>query len=146
MDFDYIVKVTAHNEVAGETNDIDFESSAAFAQDDQGYSLLYYDPTGETPIKTFIRYRNNKRLTIKNHGDMETFIPIECGKRHSSSHILPFGRFYLGVTGLEISSNVNESCGCLHIKYETDTDGEHLGLMDFYISFHKKGTEQTLHF
>lgn len=145
MDFDYLVKVTAHNDVAGEKEDIAFVSCGSFIPEGDGYTLVYDDTSGEVSAKTVLSYKEGS-LTVERLGDMKTFIPLEKGKRNISSHELPFGTINLGVTALEIVSRTDEECGCLHFKYQTDTDGDPLGLMDFYISFHKKGTKQTLHF
>lgn len=146
MQTDYLIKVVSHNEVAGEKEENAFVSRGSFIKNDDGYTLTYTDSLGETLAKTELIFENPQRLTIKRNGDMQTVIHLEKGKRNISAHTLAFGEINLGVTALEISSRLDESCGCLHFKYETDTDGVPLGLMDFYISFHKKGTKQTLHF
>ena len=80
---------------------------------------------------------NGRCVTISRDGAFESHMIVEKNVRHMSQHLTPYGAFMLGVSALQVDSDMKQSGGTLRFRYCTDVDMVPLGEISFDIRLTK---------
>lgn len=133
MEYNYLVSIDTKQKIDGDEENLQVITHASFSGDRDDYTIIYTEQNRETgESKTELRCEKSEKITVVRFGDeMSTNLILEKGKRHISCHNTPFGTFSMGITALEIDSDMDENGGTLHFRYATDIENNPLGEIVF---------------
>lgn len=133
MQMDYIVSIDTKQKIDGDEEALQVITHACFSGSREDYTIIYTEQSREgADSKTELRCENGEKITVVRSGDeMTTQLVLERGKRHISCHSTPFGTFSMGITAIEIDSDIDEKGGSLHFRYATDIENNPLGEIVF---------------
>ncbi len=144
MDMDYLVKIDTQQKIESDEENLQVITHASYSGTKNDYTIVYTEQSKENgESKTELRCENNERITVFRIGnEMKTNLVLEKGKRHISCHSTPYGTFSMGITAIEIDSDIDENGGKLHFKYATDIENTPLGEIVFDFTLKKKKTKR----
>lgn len=133
MEMNHLVTIDTKQKIDGDEENLRVITHASLEGDRNDYSLVYTEQSRENgESKTEIRCEKGERITVIRFGEgMTTNIVLEKGIRHISCHTTPYGAFSMGITAVEISSDMESNGGTLHFKYATDIENNPLGEITF---------------
>ena len=133
MEMNHLVTIDTKQKIDGDEENLRVITHASLEGDRNDYSLVYTEQSRENgESKTEIRCEKGERITVIRFGEgMTTNIVLEKGIRHISCHTTPYGAFSMGITAVEISSDMDSNGGTLHFKYATDIENTPLGEITF---------------
>ncbi len=135
MPEDYMIRIHTVQNVEGQKQTLDMTSRAALEGDEQDYTITYLDEDGDLRGSTTrLHVEDGRCITISRDGSFDSHMVLEQNVRHMSQHQTPYGAFMLGVSALQVRSDMNRSGGTLHFRYCTDVDMVPLGEISFDIS------------
>ena len=140
MQLDYIVSIDTKQKIDGDEENLQIITHASFSGSKEDYTLIYTEQNRESgESKTELRCENGEKITVVRFGDeMTTHLILEKGRRHISCHNTPYGTFSMGITALEIDSDMDENGGTLHFRYATDIENNPLGEIVFDFTLKQK--------
>ena len=140
MDFNYLVRIDTKQKIDGDEENLQVITHASFSGNRDDYTIIYTEQTGENgESKTELRCERSEKITVLRFGDgMTSNLVLEKGKRHISCHNTPYGTFSMGITAIEIDSDLDENGGTLHFRYATDIENAPLGEIVFDFSLKPK--------
>ncbi len=133
MEYNYLIKIDTTQKIDGDEDRLQVITHASFIGDRDDYTLIYTEQNAENgESKTELRCEKSEKITVVRFGDgMTTNLVLEKGRRHISCHSTPYGTFSMGITALEIESDLDEKGGTLHFRYATDIENNPLGEIAF---------------
>ena len=135
MKENYLIEIRSTQEVDGEREVLELTSRAALSGTGDDYVITYTDEDGDLAgTTTTLHVENGRRVTISRKGGYQSHMIIEERVRHISQHNTPYGSFMLGVSALQVQSDIQKNGGILHFRYCTDVDMVPLGEIDFQIT------------
>lgn len=139
MKEDYLMTMITHQDVEGEKEVIEMTTVADFRGDADDYYISYTDDDGELKgCKTTLHVQKGNCITIMREGSYDSHIIVEKNARHLSHHSTPYGSFSLGVSALDIDSNMTDFGGKLNFRYATDIDLHPMGEIEFDITIEQR--------
>jgi uncharacterized beta-barrel protein YwiB (DUF1934 family) len=130
-----MIRIHTVQNVEGQKQTLDMTSRAALEGDAADYTITYLDEDGDLRGSTTrLRVENGRCVTISRDGSFESHMVVEQNVRHMSQHNTPYGAFMLGVSALQVQSDMNPNGGTLRFRYCTDVDLVPLGEISFDIS------------
>lgn len=141
----YLVTIDTKQKIDGDEENLRVITHACLEGDRDDYILIYTEQSRENgESKTEIRCEKGERISVVRFGEgMTTNIILEKGIRHISCHTTPYGAFSMGITAIEIHSDMEEKGGTLHFKYATDIENNPLGEIIFDFAVTPKKTERN---
>ena len=131
----YLMTMVTHQLVEGEKEVIEMTTVADFKGTENDYYITYSDDDGELKgCTTTLHVEDGRLITIRREGGYDSHIIVEKNSRHVSHHQTPNGSFAMGVSALDIESNMTENGGSLNFKYCTDMDLHPMGEIEFDIT------------
>lgn len=131
----YLMTMVTHQLVEGEKEVIEMTTVADFKGTENDYYITYSDDDGELKgCTTTLHVEDGRLITICREGGYDSHIIVEKNSRHVSHHQTPYGSFAMGVSALDIESNMTENGGSLNFKYCTDMDLHPMGEIEFDIT------------
>lgn len=138
----YLMTMITHQFIEGEKEVIEMTSLASFEGDANDYSITYCDEDGDLKgCKTTLHVENGSMVTIRREGSYNSHIVVEKNSRHVSHHATPYGTFTMGVSALDINSDMTEKGGKLSFKYSTDMDMRPVGEIEFDITIKERNLQ-----
>ena len=138
MQEDCLIQIHTVQNMEGKLETLDITSHATLQGEGADYTITYPDEGGELEgCITQLRVRDGRRVTISREGAYETEMVLEPNVRHISQHQTPFGSFMLGVSALQVQSDMKKNGGTLRFRYCTDVDMVPLGEFSFDIQLTK---------
>lgn len=133
MEYNYLIKIDTTQKIDGDEDRLQVITHASFSGDRDDYTLVYTEQNAENgESKTELRCEKSEKITVVRFGDgMTTNLVLEKGRRHISCHSTPYGTFSMGITALDIESDLDEKGGTLHFRYATDIENNPLGEIAF---------------
>lgn len=133
MEFNYLVSIDTKQKIDGDEENLQVITHASFSGTKDDYTLVYTEQNRETgESKTELRCEKGQKITVIRFGSgMTTNLMLEKGIRHISCHSTPYGTFNMGITAIEVNSDMDENGGTLHFKYATDIENSPLGEIVF---------------
>ena len=139
MKENHIMTLISRQNIEGEKEEIELTALADFQGSEDDYYISYTDEEGDlSGCVTTLHVENGKCVTMSREGDYNSHMIIEKDVRHVSQNVTPYGMFSLGVSALEIDSNVKDGNGTLRFKYSTDIDLHPLGEIEFNITLRQR--------
>lgn len=131
---DYIIHILTEQNVDGQKETLEMTSRAALQGEGMDYTITYLDEDGDLKGSTTrLHVENGKCVTIIRDGAYESHMIVEQNVRHMSQHLTPYGAFMLGVSALQVDSDIKKDGGTLRFRYCTDVDMVPLGEISFDI-------------
>ena len=131
----YLMTMVTHQLVEGEKEVIEMTTVADFKGTENDYYITYSDDDGELKgCTTTLHVEDGRLITIRREGGYDSHIIVEKNSRHVAHHQTPYGSFAMGVSALDIESNMTENGGSLNFKYCTDMDLHPMGEIEFDIT------------
>lgn len=135
---DYVIRIHTEQNVEGQKQTLEMTSRAALQGEGMDYTITYLDEDGDLKgCKTRLHVENGRCVTISRDGAFESHMIVEKNVRHMSQHLTPYGAFMLGVSALQVDSDMKQSGGTLRFRYCTDVDMVPLGEISFDIRLTK---------
>ncbi len=140
MKMNYLVTIDTKQKIDGDEENLRVITHASLEGDKDDYTLVYTEQSRENgESKTEIRCEKGEKVSVVRFGDgMTTNLILEKGIRHISCHTTPYGAFSMGITAIEIDSDMNREGGTLHFKYASDIENNPLGEITFYFTVELK--------
>lgn len=144
MEMNYLVTIDTKQKIDGDEENLRVITHASLEGDRDDYTLVYTEQSRENgESKTEIRFEKGEKVSVVRFGDgMTTNLILEKGIRHISCHTTPYGAFSMGITAIEIDSDINAEGGTLHFKYASDIENNPLGEITFDFTVELKQTER----
>lgn len=139
MKKEYLIKVRSVNIVEGDESREEMITHASLSGTPEDYTIAYSEDSASGSAETTVRVIGGECVSIRRKAEIETYMVIEQGKRHTSEHRLPFGSFNLEVIGTQVSSSMKENGAELTFSYTTYQDNKPLGKAVFNMLVRKKG-------
>lgn len=144
MEYNYLVSIDTKQKIDGDEEKLQVITHASFSGNKDDYTIVYTEQSRENgESKTELRCEKSEKISVIRFGDeMSTNLVLEKGIRHISCHSTPYGTFSMGITALEIDSDLDENGGTLHFRYATDIENSPLGeiVFDFRLKRKKSKT------
>ena len=138
MQEDCLIRIHTVQTMDGKQETLDITSHATLQGEEPDYTITYPDEGGELDgCVTQLHVKDGRCVTISREGAYETQMILEPSVRHISQHQTPFGSFMLGVSALQVQSNMKRNGGTLRFRYCTDVDMVPLGEFSFDIQLTK---------
>lgn len=139
------MRLTAKQTMNDQTDTLFMETTASYSKTDDGYVLRYRDEGGDLHgTRNVLTVTPGEGLTLLRDGPYSTRLIIDLGRRHLSQYETPYGMLMLGICGLKLESDVDETGGTLHFRYTTDVELSVVGEFDFDIRLTPKAlSDQT---
>ena len=135
---DYVIRIHTEQNVEGQKQTLEMTSRAALQGEGMDYTITYLDEDGDLKgCKTRLHVENGRCVTISRDGAFESHMIVEKNVRHMSQHLTPYGAFMLGVSALQVDSDIKPDGGFLRFRYCTDVDMVPLGEIFFDIRLTK---------
>ncbi len=133
MQMDYIVSIDTKQKIDGDEENLQVITHACFSGSRDNYTIVYSEQNSDGGESTTeLRCEKGEKISVVRSGDeMSTQLVLEKGRRHISCHSTPFGTFSMGITAIEIDSDIDEKGGTLHFRYATDIENNPLGEIVF---------------
>ena len=120
---EYMIRIHTEQNVEGEKQTLDMTSRAALQGEGMDYTITYLDEDGDLKgSTTSLHVENGRCVTISRDGAYESHMIVEKSVRHMSQHLTPYGTFMLGVSALQVDSDIKKDGGFLRFRYCTDVD------------------------
>ena len=132
-----MIRIHTVQNVEGQKQTLDMTSRAALEGDERDYTITYLDEDGDLRSTTRLHVEDGRCITISRDGSFESHMVLEQNVRHMSQHQTPYGAFMLGVSALQVQSDMKQSGGTLRFRYCTDVDMVPLGEFSFDIQLTK---------
>jgi len=130
-----MIRIHTVQNVEGQKQTLDMTSHAALEGCEADYTITYLDEDGDLKGSTTrLHVENGRCVTISRDGSFESHMVLEQNVRHMSQHQTPYGAFMLGVSALQVQSDMKPNGGTLRFRYCTDVDMVPLGEISFDIS------------
>lgn len=135
----YLITIVTRQEVEGEKDVLEVTTHADLQGEGDEYIITYSEAEedgGESVTKLCVR--EGRAITVTREGSINTYMVIEKDVRNISHHVTPYGSFSMGVSALEIDSDITSEGGKLRFSYATDIEMNPLGVIEFDITLKKK--------
>ena len=145
MEMNYLVTIDTKQKIDADEENLRVITHASLEGDREDYTQIYTEQSKENgESKTENRCEKGERISVVRFGEgMTTNIILEKGIRHISCHTTPYGAFSMGITAIEILSDMDEKGGNLHFKYATDIENNPLGEITFDFTVELKKASLT---
>lgn len=138
MQQEYLIKMVSKHTDEESTDVVEMTSVAEFSGNSDDYVISYTEDEGDRKgCKTTIHVENGACVTITRSGSYGSHMIIEKNQRHLSQHATPFGSFSIGVSALDITSEMDENEGRLSFAYSTDIELRPVGEIEIDITVKK---------
>lgn len=130
--------VSKHTDEDNSTDVVEMTSVAEFKGNSDDYYITYTEDEGDRKgCKTTIHVETGSCVTITRTGTYSSHMIIEKNQRHLSQHATPYGSFGIGVSALDITSQMDENGGRLNFAYSTDIELRPVGEIEIDVTVKK---------
>lgn len=139
MKEDYLVTIVTKQEIEGEKDVLEVTTHADLQGDGDDYIISYTEEEEDcSESKTKLHVEKGNCITVTREGAINTYMIVEKNARHISHHVTPYGSFSMGVSAIDIKSDITRKGGKLNFKYATDIEMNPLGVIEFDITLTQK--------
>lgn len=127
MEEKYILSVCGRQNVDGNTDKIELETSASYVLKNGVRYISYKEYNPDTPLKhyrTTVKIGPDNTVTVIKGGEENHQLFLEKGERHKCEYNTPFGSLTLGVYTEDVDIRLDDNGGELTVRYSIDIESE----------------------
>ncbi len=127
MDENYILSVCGRQNVDGNTDKVELETSASYVMREGVRYISYKEYNPDSPLKhyrTTVKVGPHNVVTVIKGGEQNHQLILEKGERHKCEYNTPFGSLTLGVYTEDVDIRLDDSGGELTVRYSIDIESE----------------------
>lgn len=138
---DYLIKITGKQEVDGESNSIEVETTGHYEEKD-GIKYIYYkeyveDQDNESERNTIVKIEEGELVSIIREGEYQSQLMLELERQHQCYYQTPYGDMLIKVYTSVIEESLNKRGGSLRAVYSLDFNGNFGSENEFIIELKK---------
>ena len=139
MKKEFLISVLTKQVIEGEKEELEIMTKAFLDYNGDSYVINYTEEEDDgSKSETTLQVEKDK-ITVSREGAISTHMVIQKDVRTLSHHVTPYGAFSMGVTAVEIDSDIKENGGILRFRYMTDLENAPLGEIEFDITLNPIG-------
>lgn len=122
---DVLIDIVGTQGIDDQTDTIEFSSEGRYGFKDDEYFISYDEGQmfeDKVEVKTRIRIKKDKSITLERKGSINSKMLIEEGVRNTCFYNTPIGDLVITVFGESIEYDLNENGGKIDLKYTIDSD------------------------
>lgn len=140
MEQEFLINVLTKQEIEGEKDQLEIMTKATLSGEKDDYIISYTEQEEDnSESKTTLHVEGGRCITITRDSAINTHMIVEKDVRHISHHVTPYGAFSMGVSALDIESDIDKNGGRLKFSYVTDIEMSPVGKIEFDITLSLTG-------
>ncbi len=137
----YLIKIVGKQEVEGETDVIEVETTASYEQKDGvkyiSYTEYIEDEDGQSEKETLVKIDSDTLVTIIRTGEFQSQLMLELDRQHQCYYSTPFGEMLIKVYTGAMEIELDEDGGHVRVQYSLNFNSDFGSENEFLIELHK---------
>lgn len=138
---DYYIKIVGKQEVDGESDVIEVETTASYECKDGikyiSYTEYIEDEEGQSEKDTLVKIESDTLISIIRTGEFQSQLMLELDRQHQCYYSTPFGEMLIKVYAGAMEVELDEDGGFVRVQYSLNFNSDFGSENEFMIELHK---------
>ena len=124
MKKDVLISITGISKTDDNSDTVELITQGIYYKKNDAYYITYdeTEATGFDGAKTILKVCSENKVVMMRSGSKKAEMIIERSTRHHCNYDMGFGEVMLGVSGIDVSSNLDDNGGDLRFSYSLDVN------------------------